>query len=58
VAHVDHEQEGRAAFVGGQGAGVALGLGAGAQQRVVEAPGGGTGAQRSFLASSTKAPRL
>ena len=29
VAHIDHDQEGRPAFLGGQGAGVAFGLRAG-----------------------------
>ena len=36
VADIDHHQEGRPALVGRQGAGVVLGLGAGAQQGVVE----------------------
>ncbi len=36
VADIDHHQEGRPALVGGQGAGVVLGLAAGAQQGVVE----------------------
>jgi len=39
VTDIDHQQERRASFGGGQRAGVAFGLGAGAQQRVVEAPG-------------------
>ena len=39
VADVDHEQERRAAFGGGQRAGIALGLAAGAQHRVVETLG-------------------
>ena len=40
VAHVHHHHEGRAALGGRQRAGVVLGLGAGAQQRVVEGAGG------------------
>lgn len=40
MADIDHHHEGRPAFGGGQGAGVVLGLAAGAQQGVVEALGG------------------
>jgi hypothetical protein len=41
VADIDHDQEGWAAFPGGQGTGVVLGLRAGAQQGVVEYLAGG-----------------
>jgi hypothetical protein len=37
VANVDHQQERRPALMGGQRAGLRLGLGAGAQQRFIEA---------------------
>jgi hypothetical protein len=40
VADIDHDQEGRPAFLGRQGAGVAFGLATGALQGVVEALGG------------------
>ena len=43
MAHIDHQQQRRAALPGGQGAGIGLRLGTGAQQGVVEdlAPGPG-----------------
>ncbi len=56
VADIEDDQEGRAAFVGGQVAGVVFGLAAGAQQGVVELAGFGPGAD--FLASPMKLPRL
>jgi hypothetical protein len=43
VADIDDDQEGRAAFGGRQRAGIAFGLRAGAQQRVVEAGAGPCG---------------
>jgi hypothetical protein len=55
VADIDHDQEGRPAFVGRQGAGVVFGLAAGAQHGVVEARVWAP--SLIFLASSTKRPR-
>jgi hypothetical protein len=63
VADIDHHQEGRPAFLGGQGAGVVLGLAAGAQQGVVEDAAKaearllGFGAERVCLASRMKLAR-
>jgi hypothetical protein len=49
VADIDDDQEGRPAFVGGQRAGVAFGLAAGAQQGVVETLAGGGERGSSWL---------
>ena len=56
VAHVHHDQKGRAAFKGGQGARVALGLAAGAQQAVVETLGVGGSVQLLGLQHKGAAP--
>jgi hypothetical protein len=56
VADIDDDQEGRPTFVGGQGAGVAFGLAAGALQGVVKAFGGG--AERDFLGFEDEVPAL
>ncbi len=56
VAHVHHQHEGRAAFGGGQGAGVAFGLAAGAQHAVVEAAGVAGGLELLGLQHEVAAP--
>jgi len=56
VADIEHHQEGRPAFVGGQVAGVVFGLAAGAQHGVVEHAACGTGAD--FLGFADEAAAL
>ena len=56
VAHIHHQQKRRPALKGGQGARVALGLGAGAQQGVVKALGVRGGAQLFGLKHKVAAP--
>ena len=56
VADIDDDQEGRAAFVGGQVAGVVFGLATGAQHGVVEHAGLEAGADFLDLADEGAAP--
>ncbi|GAB2522267.1 hypothetical protein GCM10027032_03510 [Simplicispira piscis] len=55
-ADIDHQHEGRATLVGGQGAGISLALAAGAQQAVVKTFGVATGLELFGLQHKVAAP--